>query len=156
MPEVLTANSSRHPARRNIIRCHAYPDWACRRAGFIRLLCRCTECSARIPSHQVCGNSSVPAAGEVSQSSRYGAAEVTTDGDSITNIIATSDQKLLSSAAEANVKTWTFLKHKPQTFTVTFVYKLEEPEVYGFVNPIVLLELSNRVEVRAKLPLPMP
>jgi hypothetical protein len=47
-------------------------------------------------------------------------------------------------------------RHKPQTFTVTFVYKLEPPEVYGFVNPTVLLELPNRVEVRTKMPMAMP
>jgi hypothetical protein len=82
--------------------------------------------------------------------------KVTTDGASITNIVATGTQKLLLSAAEANVKTWTFYKHRPQTFTVTFVYKLEAPEVYGFVNPTVLLELPNRVEIRAKMPMPMP
>jgi hypothetical protein len=39
---------------------------------------------------------------------------------------------------------------------VTFVYKLESPEVYGFVNPIVLLELPKRVEIRTKMSMPMP
>lgn len=82
--------------------------------------------------------------------------EVTTDGDSIKNVTATGAQQLLLSAAEANVKTWTFYKHKPQSFTVTFVYKLEAPEVYGSVNPTVLIELPNRVEVRTKMPMPMP
>ena len=81
--------------------------------------------------------------------------KVTTDGAVITKITATG-QKLLLSAAEANLKTWTFYKHEPQTFAVTFVYKLEAPELYELVNPTVLLELPNRVEVRTKMPMPMP
>jgi len=36
------------------------------------------------------------------------------------------------------------------------VYKLESPEVYGFVNPTVFLELPSRVEVRTKMPMVMP
>lgn len=82
--------------------------------------------------------------------------KLTTDGSSITNITQNGSQKLLLNAAEANARTWTFYKHKPQTFTVTFVYKLEAPEVYGFVNPTVLLELPNRVEVRTNLAKPTP
>lgn len=82
--------------------------------------------------------------------------KVTTDGTSIANIAALGANKILLEAAEQNVRTWTLYKHTPQTFTVTFVYKLEAPEVYGFVNPTVLLELPSRVEVRTKMPMAMP
>jgi outer membrane biosynthesis protein TonB len=82
--------------------------------------------------------------------------KVTTDGTSITKITASGAHKILLDAAEDNVRTWKLYRHKPQTFTVTFVYKLESPEVYGFVNPTVLLELPSRVEVRTKMPMVMP
>jgi len=81
---------------------------------------------------------------------------VTTDGTSITEITSSGAHKLLLEAAEQNVRTWKLCRHKPQTFKVTFVYKLESPEVYGFVNPTVLLELPTRVEVRTKKPMAVP
>ncbi len=77
--------------------------------------------------------------------------EVKTDGNSVTKVTASGAHKLLLQAAEANVRSWRFYPHKPQTFTVTFIYKLEEPEVYGFVNPTILLNPPSRVEVRTKL-----
>ena|SRR5215469_14740999 len=111
------------------------------------------------PESPVVKSAEMPLYPQLARSARIqGTAElkVTTDGTSITNITATGAEKLLLNAAEANVRTWTFYKHKPQTFTVTFVYKLEAPEVYEFVNPTVLLELPNRVEVRTKLAKPTP
>ena len=59
----------------------------------------------------------------------------------------------LLQAAEQNVRTWRLYRHKPQTFIVTFVYKLEPPDAYGPVNPTVLLELPSHVEVRTKAPM---
>ena len=82
--------------------------------------------------------------------------QVTTDGTSTTKVNATGAHKMLLDAAEQNVRSWKFYRHKPQTFVVTFVYKLEPPEVYGFVNSIVLLELPTHVEVRSKLPMMTP
>jgi outer membrane biosynthesis protein TonB len=82
--------------------------------------------------------------------------KVTTDGNSITKITAGGAHKILVDAAEQNVRTWKFYRHKPQTFTVIFVYRLESPEVYGFVNSTVSLELPNRVEIRTKMPMAMP
>jgi hypothetical protein len=82
--------------------------------------------------------------------------EVTTDGTSITKIATSGAHKMLLDAAEQNVRTWKLYKHNPQRFTVTFIYKLESPEAYGLVNPTVLLELPNRVEIRTKMPLAMP
>ena len=63
--------------------------------------------------------------------------EVTTDGVAVTNVKASAAHKLLVDAAVQNVSTWQFYTHKPQTFTVTFIYELETPEVYGLVNPTV-------------------
>jgi len=77
--------------------------------------------------------------------------EVKTDGNSITKVTASGAHKLLLQAAEANVRSWRFYPHKPQTFTVTFIYKLEEPEVFGFVNPTILADLPRRVEIHTKL-----
>ena len=76
---------------------------------------------------------------------------VTTDGLGITKISSSGANMLLLEAAEENVRTWRFFRHKPQTFTVSFVYKLESPEVFGFANSSVSLDLPTRVEVRTKL-----
>ena len=77
--------------------------------------------------------------------------EVTTDGVYITKVAASGAHKLLLDAAEENIRTWRFYRHRPQTFIVTFVYKLEKQEVSGPVNPTVVLELPNRVEIRTKM-----
>jgi TonB family protein len=83
--------------------------------------------------------------------------KVTTDGITVIKISTSGAHKLLVDAAEQNVKTWKLYRHKPQTFTVRFVYKLEAPRVYGFANSTVLLELPNRIEVRTKRgPMAMP
>ncbi len=77
--------------------------------------------------------------------------EVTTDGMAVTKIAGSGAHKLLLDAAEQNVRTWKLYRHKPQTFMVVFIYKLERPDVFGFVNPTLLLELPNRVEIRTKM-----
>jgi hypothetical protein len=123
------------------------------------VLCACSVAAQNAAESPVVKSAEMPLYPQLARYARVEGTvklEVTTDGDSITNVTATGAQKLLLSAAEANVRTWTFYKHKPLTFTVTFVYKLEAPEVYGFVNPTVWLNLPNRVEVRVKMPMPMP
>jgi len=77
--------------------------------------------------------------------------EVTTDGMAVTKITASGAHGLLLDAAEQNVRTWKLKRHKPQTFTVAFIDKLEKPQVFSFVNPTVLLELPNWVEIRTKM-----
>ena len=77
--------------------------------------------------------------------------EVTTDGVYITKVAPSGAPKLLLDAAEENIRTWRFYKHRPQTFIATFVYKLEKQEVFGFVNPTVFLDLPSRVEIRTKM-----
>jgi TonB family protein len=78
--------------------------------------------------------------------------KVSTDGNSIVRIAADGAHKMLLGAAQENLKTWRFYPHKPQTFTVTFTFKLEPPEVYGPVNPTIQLDLPTRVEIRTKMP----
>ena len=77
--------------------------------------------------------------------------EVTTDGVNITKVAASGAHKLLLDAAEENIRTWRFYRHRPQTFIATFAYKLDKQEVHGFVNPTVILDLPSRVEVRTKM-----
>jgi hypothetical protein len=77
--------------------------------------------------------------------------QVTTDGVYITKVAASGAHKLLLDAAEENIRTWHFYRHRPQTFTVTFVYKLDKQEAVGFVNPTVILDLPSRVEIRTKM-----
>lgn len=77
--------------------------------------------------------------------------EVTTDGVNVKEVTAGEAHKLLLEAAEENVRTWKFYKHTPKTFTVIFDYKLEQQEVSGFVNPTLVLDLPNRVEIRTKM-----
>ncbi len=78
--------------------------------------------------------------------------KVSTDGNSIVRIAADGAHKMLLGAAQENLKTWRFYPHKPQTFTLTFIFKLEPPEVYGPVNPTIQLDLPTRVEIRTKMP----
>ena len=82
--------------------------------------------------------------------------QVTTNGVGVTNVVGGGAHKMLVDAAEQNIKSWQFYEHRPQTFTVTFVYKLEGPEVYPFANSRVLLELPKRVEIRSNPPMTMP
>jgi TonB family protein len=77
--------------------------------------------------------------------------QVTTDGTAIVKMLASGAHKLLSDAAQENLKTWRFYPHKPQTFTVEFVYKLEPPEIYGPVNATITLKLPSYVEILSKM-----
>jgi outer membrane biosynthesis protein TonB len=77
--------------------------------------------------------------------------EVTTDGIKIVKVTASGAHNLLLDAAQANIRTWHFYPHERQTFTVSYIYKLESQEVFGFVNPTVLLDLPSRVEIRTKM-----
>jgi hypothetical protein len=76
--------------------------------------------------------------------------QVWTDGTSVVKVEGNGAHKLLLTAAEENLRTWRFYPHKPTSFTVTFVYSLEQPEVFGFVNPSIVLQLPTRVEIRTK------
>ena len=112
---------------------------------------------AKIPERPIVKSGEIPLyphLARVAQIAGTVQVEVTTDGNAITKVSATGAHKLLQEAAEQNVRAWRFYSHKPQTFTVTFVYKVEGPEVFGDVNPTVLLELPNHVEVRTKMPRP--
>jgi len=75
---------------------------------------------------------------------------VWTDGSSIVKVEGSGAHKMLTTAAEENLRTWRFYTHKPMSFTVTFVYSIDPIEVFGFVNPSVVLQLPTRVEIRTK------
>jgi hypothetical protein len=56
--------------------------------------------------------------------------EVWTNGTSIVKVDGSGAHKMLMGAAEENLRTWRFHPHKPTSFTVTFVYSLEQLEVF--------------------------
>jgi len=76
--------------------------------------------------------------------------QVWTDGTSIVKVEGSGAHKLLTAAAEENLRTWRFYTHKPTSFTVAFVYSIDPVEVFGFVNPSIVLQLPTRVEIRTK------
>ncbi len=73
--------------------------------------------------------------------------KVTTDGESVREAIAETGHPLLRKAAEDNVKTWKFASHTPDTFNVTFRYKLMESN-----SDVEFLESTNIVEILASPP----
>lgn len=50
--------------------------------------------------------------------------KLTTDGESVCDAVAETGHPLLLKAAEENARTWKFVAHAPNTFHVTFRYKL--------------------------------
>lgn len=72
---------------------------------------------------------------------------VTTDGHRVVETHVQDGPKVLSDAAEKNVKSWQFTTHGPTTFTVTYVYKLVEDLKPQKNNPRVILQLPTEVEI---------
>jgi len=66
---------------------------------------------------------------------------VTTDGHSAVGIEVKAGHPLLAQSAVSDVRTWAFVDHKPDTFEVTFHYRIVGPDV------AVFLKESNEVEV---------
>jgi hypothetical protein len=50
--------------------------------------------------------------------------EVTTEGDKANSINITSDPKLLADASTSNLRGWRFVGKPPETFRVTYRYRL--------------------------------
>lgn len=48
---------------------------------------------------------------------------ITTDGESVTKVVAESGPPLLRKASEDNARTWKFAAHTPGTFEVTFDFR---------------------------------
>jgi len=74
---------------------------------------------------------------------------VTTDGHRVIATRVQDGKKILSDAAEQNVKSWQFGTHEPTTFTVTYVYKLIDDLKPQRNNPRIILQLPIEVEVDA-------
>jgi hypothetical protein len=72
---------------------------------------------------------------------------VTTDGHRVVETHVQDGPKVLSDAAEKNVKSWQFTTHGPTMFTVTYVYKLVENLKPQKNNPRVVLQLPTEVEI---------
>lgn len=72
---------------------------------------------------------------------------VTTDGHRVVETHVQDGPKLLSDAAEKNVKSWQFTSHGPTTFTVTYVYKLVDDLKPRKNNPRIILQLPTEVEI---------
>jgi hypothetical protein len=106
--------------------------------GLLRLLYAFSaEAQAYTPESPVVKSAKMPLYPDLARQARIEAVQVkvTTDGISITKVTARGAHNFPVQAAEQNVRTRALYRHKPQTFTVTFVYKLESPEVYSFVHP---------------------
>lgn len=75
---------------------------------------------------------------------------VTTDGHRVVTTRVQDGEKLLSVAAEKNVKSWQFATHEPTSFAVTYAYKLVDDLKPQQNNPRVILQLPTEVEVDAE------
>jgi TonB family protein len=81
--------------------------------------------------------------------------QVMTDGNKVESAEIQSGQPMLAKAAQENVKTWQFERHRPRTFKVTFRYTLLQSKCDPACNcgseqsPRVLLQLPSEVEISA-------
>jgi Gram-negative bacterial TonB protein C-terminal len=81
---------------------------------------------------------------------------LSTDGSHVTSVEVENGPPLLAKAAEENIKTWQFERHKPTTFEATFTYKLlpatcdAKGNCNGVENDEVLLHLPTNVEIAAR------
>src|SRR5690349_10552409 len=107
------------------------------------LLCACagiSQAQDATPRTPVVKSAEIPLYPHLARTARIEGTvrvQVTTDGTAIVKMLVSGAHKLLLDAAQENLKTWRFYPHKPQMFTVEFVYKLEPPEIYGPVNPTI-------------------
>ncbi len=60
---------------------------------------------------------------------------ITTDTYCVSSVTTQSSEPLLAEAAEANVRTWWFVLHKPGTFNMTFNYRFLRPGVSFLEKP---------------------
>jgi hypothetical protein len=74
---------------------------------------------------------------------------VTTDGHRVVATHVQDGPKVLSDAAEKNVKTWQFTTHEPTTFTATYIYKLVGNLKPQRNNPKIILQLPTEIEIDA-------
>ena len=69
--------------------------------------------------------------------------KITTDGESAREVEAETGPPLLRKASEDNAKTWKFAPHAPNTFHVTFRYRISSGEVeVNFLKSPGIVELE--------------
>jgi len=73
--------------------------------------------------------------------------KIITDGQSVREAVAETGPPLLHKASEDNAKTWKFVPHTPNTFHVTFCYKISSGGV-----EVQFLQSPGIVELEAPLP----
>jgi TonB family protein len=75
--------------------------------------------------------------------------EVTVSGGEVTSADVKSGDRMLSSEAVANVKTWHFATNTNATLTTTYTYELEQRQSGASELPRIDLELPARVHILA-------
>lgn len=75
---------------------------------------------------------------------------VATDGKKISALSDESGPPMLVRAAEENIRSWEFQKHKGTTFVTTFQYKIDEPADCVLHNDSVALHLPLEVQISAR------
>ena len=71
----------------------------------------------------------------------------TTSGDKIESTKVLSGHPLLAAAAESNIRTWTFIGNPPQTFEVTYRYRISD-QCKG--TPSVKMDFPSGVTICSK------
>jgi hypothetical protein len=75
---------------------------------------------------------------------------VTTDGNKVVSFDDESGPPMLVKAAEENLWTWRFEKHKSTTFFVTFDYRIEGESACTIGNASVVLHLPSEIQISVK------
>jgi hypothetical protein len=76
--------------------------------------------------------------------------KVITDGTKVASLEVVSGPAMLVKSAEANIKTWKFLKHEPTTFVTTFEYVLEQTAYCTYTNGRQELNLPLKARITVK------
>jgi hypothetical protein len=74
---------------------------------------------------------------------------VSTDGEKATDVTVEEGQPMLAKAAQENLKSWRFAKHRPTSFETTFVFHLATETDCLNENDRVTLTLPARVDITA-------
>jgi hypothetical protein len=75
--------------------------------------------------------------------------EVATNGETVAAARIADGHKLLATFAESNARTWTFVKHEPTKFILTYHYKLVGHLEHNKGYSEVVLRLPDEVEISA-------
>jgi len=123
-------------------------------------LCVCAWIAALAHAEDVCvRNVSVPGYPGLAKQARIAGtavvkADLNADGD-VTAARATGAHPILDDAAERNLQQWKFCPADSPSFsvrhvTVTYVYRLAQPEENLRSHPHVVIDLPDRIEISAQ------